>query len=189
MAIQRRDFLAGAAAAPDADLSTWPAVREQFNLDRDHIHMAMLLFASHPKPVRDAIDRHRRGFDANPVNYFHENVAECETAARAATATYVGGAPDEVALTGNTTTGLALVYGGMTLRKGQEVVTTTHDHYSTHESLRLRAVHTGASVRKVPLYAVPEKASVDEIVGNMVKAIGPRTRAVAVTWVHSSNGV
>jgi selenocysteine lyase/cysteine desulfurase len=207
MTMQRRDFLAGAgaalgvaasrraaaatpAASPDApaDLSTWSAVREQFLLDRDHIHMAMLLFASHPKPVREAIERHRRGFDANPFLYLHENMGN-EVATRAAVATYVGGAPDEVALTGNTTTGLALLYGGLPLKKGQEIVTTTHDHYVTHESLRLRALHTGAAVRKVPLYAEPAKASEDEIVGNLVKAVGPRTRAVAVTWVHSSTGV
>ena len=209
MAIQRRDFLVGAgaalgaassrravAAAPApgkadgaADLSTWTAVRDQFPLDRDHIHMAMLFLTSHPKPVRDAIEQHRRGLDANPVLYFHENAGRCETATRAAVASYVGGAPEEVALTGNTTTGLSVVYGGLPLKKGQEIVTTTHDHYATHEALRLRAVHTGAAVRKVPLYAAPAKASEDEIVGNLVKAVGPRTRAVAVTWVHSSTGV
>jgi selenocysteine lyase/cysteine desulfurase len=205
MTMQRRDFLVGAGAALGAattlrtaaaepkatgtDLSSWAVVREQFLLDRDHVHMAMLLFASHPKPVRDAIEQHRRGFDANPFLYFHENVGRCETATRAAVASYVGGAPEEIALTGNTTTGLALVYGGLPLKKGQEIVTTTHDHYATHEALRLRAVHTGAAVRKVPLYAAPAKASEDEIVGNLVKAVGPRTRAVAVTWVHSSTGV
>ena len=208
MTMQRRDFLVGAgavlgaatsarvaaapAAKPDAvgpDVSTWAAVREQFLLSRDHVHMAMLLFASHPKPVRDAIEQHRRGFDANPVLYLHENMERCETAARAATATYVGGAPEEVALTGNTTTGLAMLYGSLPLKKGQELLTTTHDHYVTHESLRLRALHTGVPVRKVSLYADPAKASEDEIVGNLVKAVGPRTRAVAVTWVHSSTGV
>src|SRR5450432_1480255 len=179
MTMQRRDFLAGAGAvlgavttaraaeaapSPGAmtpagapDLSTWAAVRDQFLLDRDHIHMAMLLFASHPKPVRDAIEQHRRGFDANPVLYLHENMERCETATRAAVATYVGGAPDDVALTGNTTTGLAMLYGGLSLKKGQEILTTTHDHYVTHESLRLRALHTGAVVRKVPLYADPAK--------------------------------
>jgi selenocysteine lyase/cysteine desulfurase len=139
--------------------------------------------------VRDAIEAHRRGFDANPVDYFHENVARCETAARAAAAAYVGGAPEEVALTGNTTTGLAVIYGAMPLKKGQEIVTTTHDHYVTHEALRQRAAHTGAAFRKVPLYAAAAKASEDEIVGNLVKAVGPKTRAVAVTWVHSSTGV
>jgi selenocysteine lyase/cysteine desulfurase len=209
MTIQRRDFLVGAGAAlgaatsrrvaaatppgdkagADLSLSSWAAVRDQFLLDRDHVHMAMLLFASHPKPVRDAIEQHRRGFDANPVLYFHENVERCETATRAAVATYVAGTPDEVALTGNTTTGLAMIYGALPLKKGQEIVTTTHDHYSTHEALRLRALHTGAAVRKVPLYAAAAQASEDEIVGNLVKAVGPRTRAVAVTWVHSSTGV
>ena len=213
MTMQRRDFLVRAsavlgaatsartaAASPpasakpgvaetDVSLSTWAAVRDQFSLSRDHIHMAMLLFASHPKPVRDAIEQHRRGFDANPVLYLHENMERCEREARAAAAAYVGGAPDEIALTGNTTTGLALLYGGLPLRKDQEILTTTHDHYVTHESLRLRALHTGAAVRKIPLYAVPEKASEDEIVGNLVKAVRPHTRAVAVTWVHSSTGV
>jgi len=176
-------------AAPLPDLSTWAGVRDQFLLSRDQIHMAMLLFASHPKPVRDAIEAHRRGFDLNPVTYLHENIERCETEARAAVATYVGGKPEEIALTGNTTTGLALLYGSLPLRKGQEIVATTHDHYVTHESLRLRAANTGASYRKVPLYAAPATASEDEIVGKMLKGIGPRTRALAVTWVHSSTGV
>lgn len=173
----------------DADLSTWAAVRDQFLLSRDHVHLALLLLTSHPRPVRAAIERHRRGFDENPVIYLHENIERMEREMRVAAAVYLGANPDEIALTGNTTTGLALVYGGLPLLAGQEIVTTTHDHYVTHESLRLRALHTGAIVRKVPLYAVPERATEDEIVSNLVKAVGPRTRAMAVTWVHSSNGV
>jgi selenocysteine lyase/cysteine desulfurase len=216
MTIQRRDFLVGAgagallgaataarAASPNApaatgpakpsaaplDLSTWAAVRDQFLLSRDQIHMAMLLFSSHPKPVRDAIDAHRRGFDLNPVTYLHENMERGETETRAAAAAYVGATSEEIAITGNTTTGLAILYGALPLKKGQEIVATTHDHYVTHEALRMRAAHTGATFRKVPLYADPAKTSDDEIVGKLVKAVSPRTRAVAVTWVHSSTGV
>ena len=47
--------------------------------------------------------------------------------------------------------GLGLVYGGLGLSPGDEVVTTEHDHYATHEALRL----TGAEVRKVRLYDDP----------------------------------
>ena len=151
--------------------------------------MAMMLLASHPRPVREAIDRHRRGLDENPVVYGMSNFQKLDNAVRAAAADYTGGKPDEIALTGNTTTGLALLYGGLPLRPRQEIVVTTHDHYVTYEALRLRALHTGAAVRKIPLYAVPEKATADEIVGNLIKGIGPRTRAVACTWVHSSTGV
>jgi selenocysteine lyase/cysteine desulfurase len=190
---RRTAAAAAAAAAPvarsDMDLSSWSAVREQFLLTRERINLAMMLFASHPRPVREAIDVHRRGFDDDPVTYLHANIERMEREVRASAAHYVGGQPDEVAITGNTTTGLALLYGGLPLGPGQEIVTTTHDHYATHEAVRLRAVHTGAAFRKVTLYARPEAATEDEIVGNLVKAVGPRTRAVAVTWVHSSTGV
>jgi selenocysteine lyase/cysteine desulfurase len=179
------------AAKPEgrSDLSTWAGVRAEFPLSRDYIHMALMLLASHPRQVREAIDRHRRGLDDNPVVYGMANFQKQEDTVRAAAADYIGGKPEEIALTGNTTTGLALLYGGLPLRPRQEIVASTHDHYVTYESLRLRALHTGATVRKIPLYAVPEKATADEIVGNLVKGIGPRTRAVAVTWVHSSTGV
>ncbi|HVR61856.1 MAG TPA: aminotransferase class V-fold PLP-dependent enzyme [Polyangia bacterium] len=180
---------APAIPPPEPDLSTWEAVRAQFLLTREYVHMALMLLASHPRPVREAIDRHRRGLDEDPVSYGLANFERLDKAVREAAGAYVGGRPEDIALTGNTTTGLAMLYGGLPLRPGQEIVTTTHDHYSTHESLRLRAVHTGTSVRKVSLYAQPGSASEDEIVGNTVKAVGPRTRALAVTWVHSSTGV
>lgn len=204
MTIDRRGFLSGAvtaagaalvrapraqAAARATDLSTWPAVRAQFLLSRENINLALMLLTSHPRPVREAIDRHRRGLDEDPVTYAFAHFERGEREVREAAAAYLGAKPEEIALTGNTTTGLALLYGGLPLRPGQEIVTTTHDHYATHESLRLRAAHTGAAIRKAPLYAVPEAASEDEIVSNLVKAVGPRTRAVAVTWVHSSTGV
>jgi selenocysteine lyase/cysteine desulfurase len=178
-----------AAPSPPADLSTWEAVRGEFLLTREYIHMALMLLASHPRPVREAIERHRRGLDEDPVSYGLSNLGRLEGAVREAAAAYLGGRADDIALTANTTTGLALLYGGLPLQRGQEIVATTHDHYSTHESLRLRALHTGASVRKVTLYAAPGAATEDEIVGNTVKAVGPRTRALAVTWVHSSTGV
>jgi selenocysteine lyase/cysteine desulfurase len=195
-AVAGRTALAGPAPAPataagaaaDDGLTTWAGVRNQFLLDHDYVHMALMLFASHPWPVREAIERHRRGLDENPVLYLHANFP-LEADVRVAAAEYVGGKPDEIALTGNTTTGLAMLYGGLPLRPGQEILTTTHDHYVTYESLRLRALHTGAKVRKVPLYAVPERASENEIVANLIKGVGTRTRAVAVTWVHSSTGV
>src|SRR6188508_1972452 len=175
MTIDRRRFLSGAlstgaltsvgggklalrapvpAAKAVADLSTWAGVRAEFLLSRDYNHMALMLLASHPRPVREAIDRHRRGLDDNPVAYGMAGFQKFEDAVRAAAADYSGGRPEEIALTGNTTTGLALLYGGLPLRPRQEIVASTHDHYVTYEALRLRALHTGATVRKIPLYAV-----------------------------------
>lgn len=179
------------AAAPkgEADLSTWEGVRSEFLLGRDYVHMALMLLASHPRPVRDAIERHRRALDENPVVYGMKNLETLDRETRVAAGEYLGAQPDEIALTDSTTAGLALVYGGLLLRPRQEVLTTTHDHYSTHEALRLRALRSAGTVRKISLYATPEKATADEIVSNLIKGVGPRTRVVAVTWVHSSSGV
>src|SRR6185436_7374566 len=67
---------------------------------------------------------------------------------------------------------------------------TTHDHYATHESLRLRAARAGGvKVKKVPLYDKPAAVSEEESTKRLMAAVGPHTRVVAVTWVHSSTGV
>jgi selenocysteine lyase/cysteine desulfurase len=85
--------------------------------------------------------------------------------------------------------GLGLLYGGLALRSGQEILTTTHDHYSTEISLRLRAERTGATVRQIPLYRSLKTISRDALVDALQKNIAPATRVVAVTWVHSSTGL
>jgi selenocysteine lyase/cysteine desulfurase len=151
--------------------------------------MAGFFLASHPKPVRDAIEAYRRALDANPIEYFFENVAKLEGAVAAAAAHYLGVDPGDIALTDSTTMGLGLLYSGLKLRANQEILTTTHDHYSTETSLRLRAERTGASVRRVPLYSDASTKSADEIVNNVAKAVTPQTRVLAVTWVHSCTGV
>jgi selenocysteine lyase/cysteine desulfurase len=151
-----------------------------------------MLLTSHPKPVRDAIERHRRAFDENPAGYFEDKFFTAEDEIRAAVARYTGGAAGDIALTDSTTMGLSVLYAGLHLRPGDEVVTTTHDHYATHESLRLLALRTpGITIKKVALYEHPAAttASADEITKRLTGAITPRTRAVAVTWVHSSTGV
>src|SRR2546422_934516 len=106
-----------------------------------------------------------------------------------AAAQHQGVQPTDIALTDSTTMGLGLLYGGLKLRQGQEILTTRHDHYSTEISLRQRAERTGATVRSIPLYERIEAVTEDEIVQSILKALTPRTRVVAVTWVHSSTGL
>lgn len=178
------------AAAPEADAALgWDDVRAQFRLSRSLIHMGGLYLASHPGSVRRAIDRHRRGLDADPVGYLHRNGDRLEAEVLRTAGSYLGARPVDIALTDSTTMGLGLLYGGLTLRSGDEVVTTTHDFFATHEALRLAAERGGGNVRRVALYRDPARAAEDEIVGNLVRAIVPNTRVIALTWVHSSTGV
>ena len=168
---------------------SWDDVRGNFNLAPDLIHMSAFFLASHPKPVRDSIEEHRRALDANPIEYFFGNEEKAEAAVLGASAHYLGVDPGDIALTDSTTMGLGLLYSGLKLRPDQEILTTTHDHYSTEISLRLRAERTGASVRTISLYRDPAATSVSEIVETITRAVNPQTRFLAVTWVHSCTGV
>ncbi len=213
MDLSRRGFLATTAAiaatgavpgrllaaleehsVPLPDLPSWSDVRAQFALTRDYLHFASFYIASHPKPVRNAIESFRRAIDANPFlvverGMFESEAENMQRKVRDDAAHYLGADPDEIALTPNTTTGLALVYNGLALRPGTEVLTTTHDHYSHHESIRLAVERAGARMRKIALFDRSADASVDSIVGRIDSSIHPETRAVGITWVHSSTGV
>jgi selenocysteine lyase/cysteine desulfurase len=175
--------------SPQGTCKSWDEIRAQFPLSPHLIHLAGFFLASHPTPVRDAIERHRAGLDADPIGYWFEQEEKQEEAVLRAAADYLAVDPMEIALTDSTTMGLGLLYGGLTLREGQEILTTLHDHYATETSLRLRAEHTGATVRQIPLYHSLKNVSRNELLNNLVKNIRPNTRIVAVTWVHSSTGL
>src|ERR1700737_4168785 len=106
---------AAASKAP-ADLSDWEKVRGQFSLDPARVHLSMFFLASHPTPVK-------------------ENTGGPERATRAAAGEYFGCQPDDPAMTDSTTMGLGTFYGGLALREGQEILSTTHDHPATNRAL------------------------------------------------------
>jgi selenocysteine lyase/cysteine desulfurase len=219
MTLNRRDFvssvgwsfLAGAAAARAAASKTavtaaaeshsgWAQVRAQFDLSPEWLHFSQFYIVSHPRPVREAIERYRQMLDANPFHTVEHGMGfeaftggtpqeSLPTHVQRAAAAYIGGRPEDVALTDSTTQGLALIYNGLTFKPGDEILTTTHDHYVHHESIRLAAERYGASTRRVALYDEPAAASVGQIVERLRGAIAARTRVVGLTWVHSSTGV
>ncbi len=213
MPLTRRDFLisgslslAAGAFSPlvvraeqtkpsaPVDFKDWESVRREFKLAPDYVHLALFFLASHPRPVREAIEQYREKIDANPLitvdsAIFEPTDENVPSQVCRALASYIGGDPQEIALTQNTTTGLALLYHGLPLREGDEILTTTHDHYSHHESIRLATGRCGATWRKIPLFDSYNSISPDEIAERVRKAIRPNTRAVGVTWVHSSSGV
>ena len=174
-------------AAPGLD--SWDGVRAQFSLTPGYAHLAGFYLAAHPAPVRAAIDDLRRGLDTDAYLYFEAHSRALETATHQSLASYLGGDAAEIVLTGSTTAGLALLFGGFQLAPGQEILTTTHDHYSCAESLRLSALRSGATIRRVTLHDGAERATVESMVAALKAGLTPKTRIVAVTWVHSSTGL
>lgn len=185
--------LTASCAPPEssaAAIDTWEGIRAQFPLAKDKIHMAQMFLASHPKPVADAIEQHRKMFDAAPVNYFEDNFMTIDNKIAESAAKYMGCTPQEVGLTDSTTQGLSTIYNGLTEYCADgEMLTSTHDHYATERSLEFAAARARAVVKRVSLYEDPSKANAAEIVDVISKNITEKTRIIALTWVHSSTGV
>ncbi|MBF9072810.1 aminotransferase class V-fold PLP-dependent enzyme [Streptacidiphilus sp. NEAU-YB345] len=158
------------------------------------MHLSNFYLASNPTPVRDAITRYRRAFDEDPHGFLDDNMFGRDEdmlwrEVCAAAANYVGGQPNEISLTSSTTMGLALIYNGLSLKPGQEILTTTHEFYPHYESIRLAAEKSGASMRQIPLYESSLNFSADEAIARMCAAVRPNTRVFGVAWVHSNTGV
>jgi len=182
---------APASSAPDPgawDPQDWDSVRSQFLLDPDLAQFAAFVLSPHTRLLEAAIADHRArlGRDTEDALLVRESHEE---SVRQAAAAFAGGDPSQYALTDSTTMGIAMMYGGLTLRTGDEVVTTTHDFFSTEDSLRLLELRSGAKIKRVSLYDEPAAATVDDMVKRLLDAVTPKTRVVALTWVHSGTGV
>src|SRR5207249_9672660 len=104
-----------------ADFKDWESVRREFELSPDYIHLSLFFLASHPRPVRRAIEQYRARIDADPLltvegAIFVQTDQNIPLQICRAIANYIGGDGRDIALTQNTTTGLALLYHGLPLR-------------------------------------------------------------------------
>jgi isopenicillin-N epimerase len=166
----------------------WDRVRDRIRVDPNYIHLAGLLIASHPEPVARAIEEHRRGLDDNPTLYVRRR-SRYQRRTREAAARYLGVEHRDVALTDSTTMAIALVYNGIDVRPGQEMLVSDHDYYSSREAMRYKAARSGAALREYALFQDVRGVGADEIVGSIVRNLTPQTRVLAGTWVHSSTGL
>lgn len=177
-----------ATAPAEPTARPWEWVREQFDLDPTYVHLALSMLAPHPRPVREAIAYHRKQLDRNPALHFHQRDERVRRVLERA-ASYLETQPDAIALTESTTAGMAVVYMGMRLGTGDEILSTEHEHYAASELLRFKAAASGASHRRIRLYENAPTATSEEIVAAVTREIRDRTRVLALTWVHSGTGV
>ena len=180
------------AASAKAPADKWASLRQLFDQDPNYIHFSNFLITSHPRPVREAIERHRAAIDRNPgltMDWDLQEPWKREGQVREWAARYLQATPGQIALTGSTTEGLAMIYGGLRVRPDQEILTTEHEHFSTDSILAFRTQRDATQVRKIKLFANAHQVSVDEVLTSIERSIRPNTRVLGMTWVQSGSGV
>jgi selenocysteine lyase/cysteine desulfurase len=177
----------GPAAVEIESNVSWEEVRSLFELRTDRIHMAGLLFASNPRPVSDAIARHREQLQRDPASYISHERWRLEGEVLKSASNYLGVQPADIALTDCTSMGLGLLYSGLRLTPHDEILTTTHEHYATESAIAVCADRTGCTMKRIEMYKDASTATADAMVEAVRRAVNPSTRVVAITWVHFRN--
>jgi selenocysteine lyase/cysteine desulfurase len=93
---------------------------------------------------------------------------------------------EELAITRNTTEALENVQFGISLKRGDEVLTTTQDYPSMITAWKQRERRDGIVLRMIPFPVPPP--SMDYLVQSIEKAITPRTKIIHICHVTYTTG-
>jgi selenocysteine lyase/cysteine desulfurase len=197
----RRQFLATAAAGAAgiawparvnalanriADLredgqDPWATVRNAFLIPDDRVYMNVGTLGAQPRIVVDAVTEHTRrvattfppGIDWDALKSRLGRFINCD--------------PAGLVFPRNTTEGMNFVANGLDFTKGDEILTTDHEHIGGLCPWQLVAKRHGLVLRQLQLPVPPSTAG--EVVDVFRNAIGPRTRVISVSHVTFTNGL
>jgi selenocysteine lyase/cysteine desulfurase len=164
------------AAARALSPSAARALRERFPVLRSVAYLNAGTDGPLPRSAVQAAARElRREAQEGRAGRHFERRGELNRALRAAYASLVGCAAEDLALTTCTTEGLAVVLGGLQLARGEEILTSDEEHPGLLGALAAERDLRGVTVRTAPWSELPA-------------AVGPRTRLVAVSHVSWQTG-
>ena len=178
-----------ATRADDEDY--WQSVADQFLLKDGLTYLNTGTRGPSPLNVHQAqiaciqqVNEDRLGYVNNVYT------PEYKTRVRARLAEYLGCHPDELAVTNNTTEGMAIGTNGPELKAGDEIIYTNHDHSSGGQPVNLRCARTGTVPVVVdlshPRFHPPESPQV--LIDAIEAAITPRTRLISFCHVNYTDG-
>ncbi len=154
----------------------WSQIREQFLLKPGASYLNCASIGVPPAPVVDALTRNRRSMAVDPVGAKGRLSCRIIEQVRPSLAGFLGVDPRELAFTQNASQGLQSIAAGIPLKRGDEVLTTSHEHPAGIRPWRRRAQLEGIVVYEVPMPSpLPPK---EEILERISARMTSRTRVL-----------
>jgi len=158
------------------DEAYWRAVREAFPLARDWAYLNNGTLGPSPYPVIEAVHAGMMEGDRFGVYGGYEAIPK-------KLAAFVGAHEDEIALTHNVTEGINIGCWGLALKRGDEVILTTHEHVgNAFPWLNRQKLHG------IVLRAYTPAATADETLNRIAALINKKTRVIATPHVPCTQG-
>ena len=167
-------------ATPEDDVvhneAYWRTVREAFPLSRDWAYLNNGTLGPSPYPVIEAVHAGMMESDRMGVyNGYEETVKKL--------AAFVGAEGDEIALTHNVTEGINIACWGSRLKRGDEVILTTHEHVgNAFPWLNRQKLHG------IVLRTYTPAPTADETLNRIAALINKKTRVIATPHIPCTQG-
>lgn len=176
------DFVSRAAAAP-GDEALWSLIRRQFILDPAWTYLNFGGLGSCPVPVLNALVEFTQAEERAP-SAGHDEKPWQEVKTKLARLLGPACRKEDVGLIGGATEGVNVIVNGLPLKRGDEVITTTHEHVAVHSALLNRMQRDGIAIRLFEPDIVRAAGNVDRI----ARLITPRTRLIFISHVTCTTG-
>ncbi|MDZ7344134.1 MAG: aminotransferase class V-fold PLP-dependent enzyme [candidate division KSB1 bacterium] len=159
----------------------WALIREQFPLTRERIYLNTAGLGASPYVVIEAVASKIRELEKISETGHSENLW---AAIKQKAAQLLGCEAEEIAYTRNATEGINIVCNGLPLKRGDEVLTTTHEHVGNAIPWVTRQKRDGIVLKLFE----PSTQSAQENLDRIERLITKRTRAISVPHVTTTTG-
>ena len=172
-----RYILSREESVSSTDETYWKTVRDQFPLTHNRVYFNNGTIGPSPFVVRDAVKTAIDNIDTSGEYAGGEN-------ARGKIAKFVNADESEISITHNVTEGINIVAAGLPLKRGDEVILTTHEHAGNAVPWLSRAKRDGIVIR-----ALRPAATAAENLNRVSDLITKNTRVIAIPHITCTAGL
>ena len=173
----------GAAAEAGDEDALWETVRRQFILDPSWMYLNFAGLGACPLPVLNSLVEWNQAEERLP-DVDHERPDWNKAKAKMARLLGKTCRTEDLAFVGCATEGIGIIVNGLTLKAGDEVITSTHEHVAVNASLINRKQKDGIVIRTFEPDLENGLGNVDRI----AKLINGRTKLILVSHVTCTTG-
>ncbi len=163
------------------DEEFWSIVREHFPLTHDRIYLNTGGLGASPyvsiHALQSRIDELERISETGHSEELWHSIKK-------KAGKIFGCDPEEVAYTRNTTEGVNIVCNGLPLQKGDEIITSTHEHVGNTVAWLIRQKREGIVMKVFE----PSMRSAQENIDRIEELITKKTRALSISHVTTATG-
>jgi isopenicillin-N epimerase len=162
-------------------------IRGEFLIDPDIVFLNHGSYGACPRPVFDAYQRWQLELERQPVEFLSRRQMPLLGDARAALASYLHAAQDDVVYLPNVTTALNIVARSLPLQPGDEILTTDHEYGALERTWTFVVEQRRASltIQKLPGRLEDPNEAVEAIWAGVT----PKTKVLFLSHVTSPTSV